>query len=152
MGVFFTYFVTLLIILMSTTITMLFKFELERMFGAKKSEIPFHFANLAFILMSTAGVHAMMTIYVNKNDYHIWLSLSLITLVILPFYLLANKIFNKYKEVYKPYSATDEKVITLNEKYLTRKQLPRRVRIYNARAKDENTLRKYKAKRFFKDE
>lgn len=151
MRVFITYVVTLLVILISTTVTMLFKFELERMFGAKKSEAPFHFANLAFILMSTAGIHAMMTIYVNKNEYHLLFSLLTIILVMLPFYLLANKIFNKYKEVYKPYSATDEKVITLNEKYLTRKQLPRRVRIYNAGAKEETTLQKYKAKRFFKD-
>ena len=150
---FLTYFVTIIVIVITIGVTMVFKLELERMFGAKQDEMPFHFANIAFTLMSATGIHAMMTIFVSKQTYHLFVSVLLIFICIIPLYYIAHRLAKKYKQAYKPYAETeDHRVVQLNEKYLKRKQLPRKLRVYNAGAKDEDTLRKYRGKRFFKDD
>lgn len=127
-----TYFVTLIVIVISVLITLFFKNELERMFGEKKDVLPFHICNVIITLMVSFGALAVMTIYVAKNEFNYILQPVILLLLILPIYILGHLAFEKYKSVYRKYETTENrKVVILNEKYLKKKKLPSKLRNYN---------------------
>ena len=134
----FTYFVTLIIIVLSVVITLFFKTELERMFKEKHEVLPFHICNVLIILMASLGAHATMSIYVMDVSFHLFLQIIIHLIMIMPIYLLGQRAFDKYRSIYRKYTVTeDEKVIVLNEKYLKKKKRFPKLEQYNAAAKEK---------------
>ena len=133
-----TYFVSLIVIVISVFITLLFKNELERMFREEKNVIPFHICNVLITLMVSFGAHAVMTIYIIGNETNLVLQLSILLFMIIPIYILGHIAFEKYKAVYRKYIPTENrKVVVLNEKYLKKKKLPSKLKNYNAISKEK---------------
>ena len=133
-----TYFVTLIVIVVSVFITLIFKNELERMFGEKKSVIPFHICNVIITLMVSFGALVVMTIYVAGNEFNYRLQPFILLFLIVPIYIFGHLAFEKYKSVYRKYETTDNrKVIVLNEKYVKKKKLPSKLRKYNSIFKEK---------------
>ena len=132
MYTFLTYFVSLIVIMISVFITLFFKNELERMFGEKKDVLAFHICNVIIILMVSYGAQAVMTIYVAGKEFNYLLQFVLLLFMSLPIYFLGHRAFEKYNSVYRKYEpAENGKVIVLNEKYLKKKKLPSKLRNYN---------------------
>ncbi|WP_256816613.1 hypothetical protein [Cytobacillus sp. Bac17] len=133
-----TYFVSLFVIVISVFITLFIKNELERMFREKNNMIPFHICNVLITLMVSLAAHAVMTIYIIRNEFNWILQGVILMLIILPIYILGHFAFEKYKLVYQKY-ITDEsgKVIVLNEKYLKKKKWPSKFKNYNAFSKEK---------------
>lgn len=135
------YFVTLVVIVISIFITLLFKYELEQLFREKKSMGTFHLCNLVITFMVSAGAHVVMTIYVAEEDFKLFQNTAILFLTILPIYFLGHFAFEKYKFVYQRYRTTEnEKVIMLNQKFL-RKKRSAKFKVYNAAAKEERAGR-----------
>jgi len=138
----FTYFVTLFVIVISVFISLLFKYELEKMFREKRDVLPFHICNVLITLMVSFGAHMVMTIYIARNEFNFLLQLIILLFMILPIYFVGHLGFEKYKLKYWPYETTDNvKVIVLNEKYLKKKKLSPRLRNYNAASKENKSKR-----------
>ncbi|MBS4202344.1 hypothetical protein KHA93_22340 [Bacillus sp. FJAT-49732] len=135
-----TYFVTLFVIVISVFISLLIKYELEKMFREKRDVIPFHICNVLITLMVSFGAHTVMTIYIVGKEVNFLLQLVILLFMIFPIYFVGHLAFVKYKFKYWPYETTDnEKVIVLNEQYLIKKKLPLRLRNYNAAAKENKS-------------
>ena len=133
-----TYLVTLIVIMITVFITLLFKNELERMFGEKKDVLAFHICNVIIILMASFGAFAVMTIYVAGNEFNYILEPFILLILLVPIYILGHLAFEKYKSVYRKYETTEnKKVIVLNEKYVKKKKLPSKLRKYNSIFKEK---------------
>ncbi|EKN62670.1 hypothetical protein BABA_25076 [Neobacillus bataviensis LMG 21833] len=131
-----TYFVSLIVMVVSVFITLVFKNELERMFGEKEDVFPFHICNVLITLMVSFGANAVMSIYIIGNESNLLLQFVILLLMILPIYIFGHLAFEKYKSVYRKYIPTENrKVVVLNEKYLKKKRLPSKLKNYNAISK-----------------
>ncbi|WP_066300961.1 hypothetical protein [Bacillus sp. FJAT-29937] len=142
-----TYFVTLIAIVISVFATLYIKSELERMFGEEKDEFAFHLCNVIIILMAAFVVNAVMTIYISGNGFNWMVQVVILLFMIIPIYILGHLAFEKYKLVYRKYTAENGKVIVLNERYIKKKKPFSKLKHYNASAK-ENKSKEYKNKRF----
>lgn len=132
-----TYFVTLFVIVIAVFTSLLFKYELEKMFRIKSNVLQFHICNVVITLMVSFGVYTVMTIYIVGNEFNFLLQLVILLLMIFPIYIVGHLAFEKYKLKYWPYETADnKKVIVLNEKYLKKKKMPSRLRNYNAASKE----------------
>ncbi|MBW8351146.1 hypothetical protein K0H71_17115 [Bacillus sp. IITD106] len=139
-----TYFVTLFVIVIAVFTSLLFKYELEKMFRIKSNVLQFHICNVVITLMVSFGVYTVMTIYIVGNEFNFLLQLVILLLMIFPIYIVGHLAFEKYKLKYWPYETADnKKVILLNEKYLKKKKMPSRLRNYNAASK-ETKSKKFK--------
>ncbi|MBS4197696.1 hypothetical protein [Lederbergia citri] len=135
-----TYFVTLLVLVISVFISLLFKYELEKLFRVKSDVLPFHICNVLITFMVSFGANTVMTIYIVENEYNFLLQLVVVLLMSFPIYIFGHLAFEKYKLKYWPYDTTDnKKVIVLNEKYLKKKKMPSRLRNYNAASKESKS-------------
>jgi hypothetical protein len=135
---FLSYFVSLIVIVISVFITLFFKNELEQMFEEKKAVIPFHICNVLIILMVAMAVYAVMTVYAFGHTFNFLQQLVIFIFIILPIYLIGNFAFEKYKLTYRKYRTTEnKKVIVLNEKYLKRKKRFSKFKKYNSFYKEE---------------
>ncbi len=133
-----TYLVTLIVIVISVFITLLFKNELERMFGEKKDVLAFHICNVIIIVMASFGALAVMTIFVAGKEFNYILQPFILLFLISPIYILGHLAFEKYNSVYRKYDTTENrKVIVLNEKYVKKKKLPSALRNYNSIFKEK---------------
>ncbi|MBS4220739.1 hypothetical protein KHA96_20785 [Bacillus sp. FJAT-49711] len=147
MYIFLTYFVTLFVIVISVFISLLFKYELEKMFREKSGVLPFHICNVLIILMVSFGVHTVMNIYIAGIEFNFLLQFIILLFMCLPIYIVGHLAFEKYKLTYWPYETTENKtIIILNEKYLKKKKLPTRLRNYNVASK-ENKAKKNELKK-----
>lgn len=135
---FLSYFVSLIAIVISVYITLVFKNELEQMFDEKKAVVPFHICNVLIILMVSIGIYAVMTVFVFEHTFNFLLQLVIFIFMILPIYLFGNFAFEKYKSTYRKYMTTEnKKVIILNEKYLKKKKRFSKFKKYNSFYKEE---------------
>lgn len=131
-----TYFVSLIVIVISVFVTLFFKNELERMFREKRAVISFHICNVLITLMVSFAAHAVMTIYVIGNEINLIVQLVILLFMILPVYILGHLAYEKYKSVYRKYDIAEKgKVLVLNEKYLKKKKRPSKFKTYNAISK-----------------
>lgn len=132
-----TYLVTLFVIVISVFVTLLFKNELERMFG-EKDVAPFHICNVVIILMVSFAAHAVLSNYIFGKEFKLVLPLAILLLIILPIYFFGNTAFERYKSIYRKYeTAENGKVLVLNEKYLNKKKLPSKLKNYNSAFKEK---------------
>ncbi|RHW31482.1 hypothetical protein D1B31_21990 [Neobacillus notoginsengisoli] len=132
-----TYFVILLVIVVSAFVTLFFKNELERMFQ-EKNVAAFHICNVLIVLMVAFGAHTVMTIYMMGSKINLFLQLAILLFMVLPVYVAGHLAFEKYKAVYRKYNtAEDGKVIVLNEKYLKKKKRFTKLKNYNALSKED---------------
>lgn len=117
-----SYFVSLVVIFVCVFITLLYKYELERLFHQKKEVFVFHICNIMIILLSSFTAHAVMVIYVFKSEIDLFLQLGILLLIILVIYVIANFAYKKYLMMNRKYTISEnEKVLIINEKYLRRK-------------------------------
>ncbi|MFZ7947089.1 MULTISPECIES: hypothetical protein [Bacillaceae] len=138
MNIVLTYFVSLIVIVISVFITLVFKNELERMFGENKSVFPFHICNVVITLMVSFGAYAVMTRYIIGNEFDVILPVLILLCMILPVYTLGHFAFEKYKSVYRKYIPTENrKVVVLNEKYVKKKKPFSKFKNYNAISKEK---------------
>jgi len=122
MATFLTYFVCLLVIVISSFITLYFKSELERMFREKREVVAFHICNVLIVLLITFATYAVTSIFIFKNDLNIVQQLAILFCIILPIYIIGYFIFEKYKEMNRKYMKMENgKVLVINEKYLNKK-------------------------------
>ncbi|MCH1627488.1 hypothetical protein [Fredinandcohnia quinoae] len=132
MYIVFTYFVSLIVIVISVFITLVFKNELERMFHEEKDVFPFHICNVLITLMVSFGAHAVMTIFILENEIKMIPQFVILMLIILPIYIVGHFAFEKYKSVYRKYVPSEEgKVLVLNERYLKKKKWFTKFKNYN---------------------
>ncbi|WP_246861334.1 hypothetical protein [Bacillus sp. REN3] len=132
------YFVSLFVIVISVFISLMFKYELERLFREKKAALPFHICNVLITLMVSLGAHAVMTIYIMEEEFHLIQQLAILLFMIFPIYILGHLAFERYKSVYRKYmTAENGKVIVLNEKYLKKKKRFSKLDDYNAISRED---------------
>lgn len=130
---FLSYFVSIIVIVISVFITLVFKNELERMFADKKSVMPFHICNLLIILIVSMAAYSVMTIYIFGHELNFIRQVVIFLFIILPIYLFGNFAFEKYKSIHRKYMTSENrKVIVLNEKYLKEKKRFSKLRKYNS--------------------
>ncbi|MBY6053809.1 hypothetical protein ACXEO8_15000 [Cytobacillus firmus] len=133
-----TYFVSLVVIVISVFTTLFIKNELERMFREKNKMIPFHISNVLLTLMVSFAAHAVFTIYIIGDEFNWLLQLAILIFMILPIYIFGHLAFEKYKSVYKKYiPAESGKILVLNEKYLKKKKWPSKFKNYNDFSKEK---------------
>ncbi|WP_077212098.1 hypothetical protein [Bacillus dakarensis] len=117
-----TYVITLVVIVISVFITLLFKVELEKMFREKKEVTAFHICNVVIVLMVAFMTNAVFTIYIMENEFNMLLQLVILFFIILPIYLIGYLAFEKYKITNRKYvKAENGKVLIINERFLNRK-------------------------------
>lgn len=134
----FTFLVSLIFIVISVFITLIFKNELERMFREEKEVFIFHLFNVIITLMVAFASQAVLTIYVFGHEFHFIRDVLILLAMILPIYISGHLAFEKYKKVYRKFSATENgKVLILNEKYLKKKKYFKNLKHYNAMSKEE---------------
>lgn len=127
------FFISLIFIVISAFISLVFKNELERMFLRGKEFFPFHICNLLIILMVAFASQAVMARYVFGQQFHILRDTLILLAIILPVYLSVHLAFEKYKSVYRKFSAAENgKVLILNDKYLKKKKRFKNLKHYNA--------------------
>lgn len=132
------FFISLIFTVISVFISLIFKNELERMFLRGKEFFPFHICNLLIILMVAFVSQAVMTRYVFEQPFHILRDTLILVAIILPVYISGHLAFEKYKFVYRKFSAAENgKVLVLNEKYLKKKKRFKNLKHYNAISKEE---------------
>lgn len=137
MVTFFSYFVSLIFIVISVFISLVFKNELEKMFLKGKEVFAFHICNVLITLMVAFASHAVMTIYILEDKFYVIRELFILMAVIAPVYLIGHLAFEKYKELYRKYAPTEQgKVLVLNEKYIKKKKLFKNLKNYNAMSKE----------------
>lgn len=129
-----TYFVSFIFIVISVFITLTFKNELEQMFREEKEVFVFHIFNVLITLTVAFASQVVIMIYVVGHKFH-FISNALILLAItLPIYILGHLAYEKYKNVYRKYAATENgKVLVLNEKYVKKKKWFKNLRHYNVK-------------------
>lgn len=133
-----TYFVSLIVIMISVFVTLFFKNELERMFQEKRDVLPFHICNVLITLMVTVAAHAVMTKYFLNKEFNWYLHLVILLFMIVPIYILGHLGFEKYKSIYRKYNTYENgKVLVLNEKYLKKKKRFTKFKKYNAISKEK---------------
>lgn len=127
------FFISLIFIVISAFISLVFKNELERMFLRGKEFFPFHICNLLIIFMVAFASQAVMTRYVFGQQFHIIRDTLILLAILLPVYLSVHLALEKYKSVYRKFSAAENgKVLILNEKYLKKKKRFKSLKHYNA--------------------
>ncbi|MCM3124333.1 MULTISPECIES: hypothetical protein [unclassified Mesobacillus] len=132
------FFISLIFIVISVFISLIFKNELERMFLRGKEFFPFHICNVLITLMVAFASQAVMTIYVFEQQFHIIRDVLILIAIILPVYISGHLAFEKYKFVFRKFSASDNgKVLVLNEKYLKKKKRFKNLEHYNAISKEK---------------
>ncbi|CAM3860157.1 hypothetical protein [Mesobacillus thioparans] len=132
------FFISLIFIVISVSISLIFKNELERMFLKGKEFFPFHICNVLITLMVAFASQAVMTKYVFEQSFHILRDTLILVAIILPVYISEHLAFEKYKSVYRKFSAAENgKVLVLNEKYLKKKKRFKNLKHYNAISKEE---------------
>lgn len=130
---FLSYFISIIVIVITVFITLVFKNELEQMFKEKKSVMPFHICNLLIILIVSMAAYSVMTIYIFGYELNFLRHVVIFLFIILPIYLFGNFAFEKYKLIHRKYLTTGNgKVIVLNEKYLKEKKRFSKLRKYNS--------------------
>jgi hypothetical protein len=130
--------ISLIFIVISAFISLIFKNELERMFLRGKEFFPFHICNVVIILMVAFASQAVMTRYVFGQQIHILRDILILIAIILPVYISGHLAFEKYKSVYRKFSpAENGKVLVLNEKYMKKKKRFKSLKHYNAMSKEE---------------
>ncbi|ETI68073.1 hypothetical protein [Neobacillus vireti] len=133
-----TYLISLIVIVISVFVTLVFKNELERLFREKRAVAPFHICNVLITLMVSLAGHAVMTVYVVGNEFNLILQLVVHMFMILPIYFLGHLAFEKYKSVYRKYiAAENRKVLVLNEKYIKKKKRLSKLKNYNSISKEK---------------
>lgn len=116
------YLASLFVIIVSVSVTVYFKSELERMFREKKEVIAFHICNVVIILMVAFAAQAVTTIYIVERDFNMLVQIGILLLMIFPVYLAGYLFYEKYKFENRKYTkAGNGKVLVINEKYLKRK-------------------------------
>ena len=134
------FFISLIFIVISAFISLIFKNELERMFLRGKEFFPFHICNVLIILMVAFASRAVMTRYVFSQPFHIVRDNLILLAIIVPVYISGHFAFENYKSVYRKFSAAENgKVLVLNEKYLKKKKRFKSLKHYNALSRaDQN--------------
>jgi uncharacterized BrkB/YihY/UPF0761 family membrane protein len=131
-----TYFVSLVFIVISVFISLIFKNELEQMFREEKELFIFHIFNVIITLMVAFASQAVMTIYILGDKFHFIRDVFILIAMIIPVYIFGHLAFEKYKSVYRKYAATEQgKVLVLNDKYLKKKKWFKNLKQYNAMSK-----------------
>jgi len=129
-----TYFVSLVFIVISVFISLVFKNELEQMFRVEEEVFIFHIFNVIITVMVAFASQAVMTIYLFGHKFHLLREVFILIAIILPVYIFGHLAFEKYKSVYRKYAATEQgKVLVLNEKYLKKKKWFKNLKHYNAK-------------------
>lgn len=129
-----TYFVSLVFIVISVFISLVFKNELEQMFRVEEEVFIFHIFNVIITVMVAFASQAVMTIYLFGHKFHLLREIFILIAIILPVYIFGHLAFEKYKSVYRKYAATEQgKVLVLNEKYLKKKKWFKNLKHYNAK-------------------
>ncbi|MBT2639805.1 hypothetical protein [Bacillus sp. ISL-39] len=132
------FFISLIFIVISAFISLFFKNELERMFRRGKEFFPFHICNVLIILMVAFASQAVMTRYVFEQQFHLIRDVLILIALILPVYISGHLAFEKYKSVYRKFSAAENgKVLVLNEKYMKKKKRFKSLKHYNAMSREE---------------
>lgn len=132
------FFISLIFIVISAFISLFFKNELERMFRKGKEFFPFHICNVLIILMVAFASQAVMTRYVFEQPFHLIRDVLILIALILPVYISGHLAFEKYKSVYRKFSAVENgKVLVLNEKYMKKKKRFKSLKHYNAMSREE---------------
>ncbi|MCM3575997.1 MULTISPECIES: hypothetical protein [Mesobacillus] len=127
------FFISLFFIVISAFISLFFKNELERMFLKGKEFFPFHICNVLIILMVAFASQAVMTRYVFGQQFHIIRDVMILIAITFPVYISGHLAFEKYKTVYRKFSAAENgKVLVLNEKYMKKKKRFKSLKHYNA--------------------
>ena len=138
MFAFLSYFVSLIVIVISVFTTLFFKNELEEMFAEKKTVVPFHICNVLISLIVSVAVYAVMAIYVVGHEFNFILQSVIFLFIILPIYLFGNFAFERYKTINQKYRTTEnEKVVVLNERYLKRRKRSAKLKKYNSTFKEK---------------
>ncbi|WP_253701366.1 hypothetical protein [Bacillus sp. FJAT-29814] len=141
----FTYFVSLIVIVISVFVTLFFKYELERLFRETGDAVAFHICNVIITIMVSITAHAIMTNYIAGNEFELMPTLIILAVIVLPIYLLGHLAFEKYKTVYRKFTpAENGKVMVLNEKYLKKKKRFTKLDNYNAVSKEKGNKKKLK--------
>lgn len=131
-----TYFVSLVFIVISVFISLIFKNELEQMFREEKELFIFHIFNVIITLMVAFASQAVMKIYILGHKFHFIRDVFILIAIIIPVYIFGHLAFEKYKSVYRKYAATEQgKVLILNDKYLKKKKWFKNLKQYNAMSK-----------------
>jgi hypothetical protein len=132
------YIISFIFIVISVFISLIFKNELERMFLKGKEFFAFHIYNVLITLMVAFASQAVMTIYVFEHKFHLIRDVLILLAIILPVYISGHLAFEKYKLVYRKFSAAENgKVLVLNEKYLKKKKRFKNLKHYNAMSRDD---------------
>jgi uncharacterized protein YpmB len=132
------FFISLIFIVISVFISLIFKNELEQLFLRGKEFFPFHICNVLITLMVAFASQAVMTKYVLNQQFHIIRNVLILLAIILPVYISGHFAFEKYKSLYRKFSASENgKVLVLNEKYLKKKKRFKSLKHYNAMSKEE---------------
>ncbi|MBT2685013.1 hypothetical protein [Bacillus sp. ISL-37] len=132
------FFISFIFIVISVFISLIFKNELERMFLSGKEFFAFHICNVLIILMVAFATQAVMTRYVFEQPFHIIRDVLILIAIILPVYISGHLAFEKYKSVYRKFSAAEDgKVLVLNEKYLKKKKRFKNLKHYNAMSRED---------------
>lgn len=133
----FSYFVSIIFIVISVFISLVFKNELEQMFLKGKEVFAFHICNVLITLMVAFAAQAVLTIYIFEQPFQVIREILILMALISPIYLIGHLAFEKYKEVYRKYAPTEQgKVLVLNEKYLKKKKRFKNLKNYNAMSKE----------------
>ena len=132
------YFVSLIFIVISVFISLIFKDELERMFLGGKEWFAFHICNVLITLMVAFAYQAVMKIYILGHEFHFIQDVLILVAITLPIYILGHFAFEKYKTTYRKYAATEQgKVLVLNDKYLKKKKWFKNLKHYNAMSRED---------------
>jgi hypothetical protein len=132
------FFISLIFIVISAFISLFFKNELEQMFLKGREFFPFHICNVLIILMVAFASQAVMTRYVFEHSFHLIRDVLILIAIILPVYISGHLAFEKYKSVYRKFSAAENgKVLVLNEKYMKKKKRFKSLKHYNAMSREE---------------
>ncbi|RSD28517.1 hypothetical protein [Mesobacillus subterraneus] len=132
-----TYFVSLIVIVISVFISLVFKNELEGMFRRGEEFFAFHVCNVLITLMVAFASQAVLTIYIAEQRFHVIREILILLAIITPIYLIGHHAFEKYKAVYRKYVPAEQgKVLVLNEKYLKKKKRLKNLKNYNAMSKE----------------
>lgn len=133
-----TYFVSLVFIVISVFISLIFKNELEQMFREEKELFIFHIFNVIITLMVAFASQAVMTIYILGDEFYFIRDVFILIAMIIPVYIFGHLAFERYKSVYRKYAATEQgKVLVLNDKYLKKKKRFKNLKQYNAMSKEK---------------
>ncbi|WP_147534355.1 hypothetical protein [Bacillus marasmi] len=137
------YLVSFIAIVLSVFITLLVKNELEQLFREHQAVISFHICNVVITLMVSLTANAVMTIYGFGKDYNWFLQLAILLFMTLPIYYLGHLAFVKYNSIYRKYETSEnQKVLVLNEKYIKKKKHFKKLKTYNAAAKQNKAMDK----------